>query len=207
MSHALLPAWRWRSLLFAARRRSLIVGLCLWLAGCAVPGHVDEPADSTAFQRVGRFAVTVEQPSGAPDAVQGGFAWLDTGGRLTLDLSNPLGNTLARVVVDRQGASLTYSDGRQEQAAHPDALVARVLGAAVPVGGLRHWLQGRPGPLPAGSLAQDEAGRPTTFVQEGWQVRLQRYDGLGPTLLQLSRSHAGQTIRVRLVISAPAGSP
>jgi hypothetical protein len=32
--------------------------------------------------------------------VQGSFVWRDVGGRLTLDLNNPFGSTLARVQVD-----------------------------------------------------------------------------------------------------------
>src|SRR3546814_9254470 len=68
---------------------------------------------------------------------------LDTGNALTLDLTNPLGNTLARVSVLPGLATLTRSNGEREQAAHPDALVEQVLGSPMPVAGLRDWLQGR----------------------------------------------------------------
>src|SRR5690606_40590682 len=86
---------------FVSRRRQLLGmlgggGLALALAGCAGPARI--VGDGTAFERTGRFAVNVTEAGGAQEAVQGGFAWRDTGRLLRLDLVNPLGTTLARIV-------------------------------------------------------------------------------------------------------------
>lgn len=189
------------------RRVALPVLLLGMIAGCAAPRMISPDAD-TAFQRTGRFAVTVKTFSGAQDAVQGGFAWQDTGSVLTLDLANPLGSTLARVTVRDGVAMLTHSNGAQEYAQDADGLVEKVLGSPVPVSGLRDWLRGRTATDSAHQVQTDgTTGQLAGFVQDGWRVRLSRYDALGPTVLQLNRRDAQRDISVRLAISAQADSP
>lgn len=173
-----------------------VVGVVL--AGCAGPARI--PGDGQAFERTGRFAVNVTEPGVAPEAVQGGFAWRDGGRVLRLDLTNPLGSTLARITVQPSGAVLEHSDGSIETAADADALLSQVVGVAMPVANLRHWLQGRTGAGKVEALQQDSQGRPESFTQEGWRLRLSRYDALGPGLLRLDRRDGGRQISVRLAI-------
>jgi len=181
--------------------RLLTAATVLGLVACASPPTMQGQVEG-AFERAGRFAVHVENRHGEPDAVQGGFAWRDTGKVLWLDLANPLGSTLARVEVRPGQAVLTRSNGETEAAPNPDALVAQVLGSPIPVSGLRDWLRGQPG-RNVGAIAEtDSQGRATRFEQQGWQVNLSRYDELGPRLLQLKRSEADRTINVRLVIDS-----
>src|SRR5690606_34620535 len=122
------------------------------------------------------------------EAVQGGFAWRDTGAQLLLDLANPLGSTLARVSVEPGRATLTRSDGSTETAPDADALVLQVLGGEVPVAGLRYWLRGQAGPAPVQERANDAQGRLSSLRQDGWLVQLSRYDEQGPRQLRLLRS-------------------
>lgn len=186
---------------FASRCRSRLVGLvALTLAGCAAPSLQGQGPEGE-FARSGRFSVSVQESSGQQDGVQGGFVWRDQGRQLVLDLTNPLGSTLARVTVSRSGALLERSNGSRETAQDPDALVEQVLGNPIPVAGLRDWLRGRTGTDAARDVQNDGAGRPESFSQRGWQVRLSRYDDLGPTLLQLNRHDAGRRISVRLAVS------
>ncbi len=189
----------------APSRRRMLAGLAgvtvsLVLVGCAGPARIG--GDSPAFERTGRFAVNVVDAVAAPEAVQGGFAWRDTGRRLQIDLVNPLGTTLARVTVDESRAVLEQADGRTEQARDPDALIARVMGAALPVSNLRDWLRGLPGAGDAQALQRDAAGRATSFTQDGWQVRMSRHDALGPGLLRLERRDGTRQISVRLAMDA-----
>jgi outer membrane lipoprotein LolB len=169
------------------------------MAGCATPSKITSRDAGPSFDRAGRFALSVSYFSGKQDAVQGGFAWHDTGDQLLLDLTNPLGNTLARVKVEPGRATLTRSDGSTEQAEHPDALVELVLGSPIPVAGLRDWLRGQTGNASVAQLVQKN-GQLASFNQNGWRVQLSRYDALGPTLLQLNRNDANRTISVRLVV-------
>lgn len=153
------------------------------------------------LERSGRFALSVMHSNNQQDAVQGGFSWQENDGRLQLDLRNPMGTTLARVYTEPTQAVLVYSDGRQEVAASPDALVDLILGSPVPVSGLRDWMQGiAAASMPITAQRYDEQGRLSQFEQAGWRVNLQRYDDLGPKLLQLNRHEASRSISVRLVI-------
>lgn len=188
----------------SSRRRVLagfvVVAAAAVLAGCAGPARI--AGDGAAFERTGRFAVNVTEAGGAADAVQGGFAWRDTGRQLRLDLVNPLGSTLARIVVEPSGAVLEHADGTTEHAPDADALLAKVVGTALPVSNLRDWLQGRVGAGDATDIERDAQGRPLSFGQGGWQLRLSRYDAAGPGLLRLDRRDGGRRISVRLAMDA-----
>ncbi|QAA92506.1 lipoprotein insertase outer membrane protein LolB [Pollutimonas thiosulfatoxidans] len=171
----------------------------LLLAACATPTRHAQQADGPAFDRAGRFAVSVVYFNGKRDAVQGGFVWRDTGRELLLDLANPLGSTLARVQVLPGRAVLTRSNGQVEHADHPDALVEQALGSPIPVSGLRDWLRGRTGNDPVSDLRKDDGGNIASFTQNGWRVQLSRYDDQGPRLLQMNRNDANRAISARLV--------
>lgn len=177
-------------------------GVTLLLAGCATPSRIDTAAPESVFQRTGRFAVSVQYSDGRQEAVQGGFAWLDTGRVLTLDLANPLGTTLARVQVQPDIAVLTRANGEQNAASDPDALVEQVLGSPIPVAGLRYWLRGRAAGAANVQPTLNAAGQPESFTQDGWRVELLRYDQQGPGLVRLNRAEANRSISVRLVVDA-----
>lgn len=176
------------------------IAVAALLSACATttPSSTDEGEVvlSQSFERGGRFAVTMQEFAGERQAVQGGFTWMEHQGILQIDLTNPMGTVLARVLVMPQGASLQRTDGSMEYAAGPDELVEQLLGSPIPVAYLRTWLQGQT----RVAAERDEQGRPEAFVQDGWRVRLQRYDEKGPRLLQLNRNDAQRDISVRLVI-------
>lgn len=114
-------------------------------------------------------------------------------------MANPLGSTLARVEVNSARALLTRADGSRLSANHPDALIEQVLGSPIPVAGLRDWLQGRTGNHNVTHLEKNAENQIQAFRQDGWRVRLSRYDQYGPQLLQLNRNDAQRDISVRLV--------
>jgi outer membrane lipoprotein LolB len=85
-----------------------------------------------------------------------------------LQLSTPLGNTVALASWTPEGAELRTSDG---QAKYPDldTLTRELLGEALPVAALFDWLNGRPWP------GAPSAPRDGGFEQLGWQVDLARH--------------------------------
>lgn len=170
------------------------------LAACATPQRIS--GSGAAFERVGRFAVTVRAVNTPAQAAQGGFSWRDTGERLRLDLVSPVGNVLAQIQVSPHSAVLVRSNGEREAAADPDTLLAQVWGHAVPVAGLRAWIQGheQPGGGPA-AIQRDAQGRITSLDQDGWQVALSDYDARGPRRVRLSRSDTEGEVRVQLIVN------
>ena len=174
------------------------------LAGCAtplLPVSESAPAESAStLSRSGRFAMKSEVFGKQPQAVQGGFVWLDRGRLLTLDLTNPMGTVLARVEVGPQGALLQESNGTVTRAAHPDALVRQVLGEEIPVSGLRSWMRGLVAPgFSAEDLSRND-GRIARFRQSGWMIELSRYDEQGPRLLVMTRQDGERAVTLRLVV-------
>ncbi len=182
---------RWLRLLAMA-------AVALLLASCATPARIG--GAGPAFERTGRFAVSVRPADGPAQAAQGNFAWRDTGAALRLDLLSPMGGVLARILVEPGLAVLERANGERERAEDPDALLAEVWGEAMPVAGLRAWIQGRPWAGSAlASVRRDGQGRVTQLVQDGWTVSLSDYDDRGPGRLRLARDQAGRRISLQLV--------
>ena len=182
-------------------KRLAAVMALVWLAGCAAPVPQSTKTDQAEFLRYGRFALKAEDFNRDPEAVQGGFTWRDTGVRFSLDLTDPMGSVIARLVVERTGATLTRSNGEQIYAQTPDALMQTVLGQKVPVEGLRNWLRTIKTPLAGMSMVvKDPEGRIQIFEQSGWRVQLSRFDELGPQLLVLTHTEGTKNIAIRLVV-------
>ena len=175
--------------------------LLLGLSGCATQAPTGDAMPEGSLQRIGRFAVKTEQANRVPEAIQGGFVWRDTVTQLTLDLTNPFGSVLARVTVNRNGATLERANGETIQTTTPDSLVDQALGQSLPVQGLRAWLRVQQVPQPGMRvLERDAQGRIVSFEQDGWAARLSNFDALGPRLVSLVRAETGRTMSVRLVI-------
>lgn len=183
-------------------RRYLLIGLLLsLLAACAGPvSQLVSPTD--VFSRAGRFALNYHAPLEKPYAAQGGFSWLDDGQELTIDLNNPMGSIIARVLINENQSILTYANGDIQTAATPDDLLAAIWGHAIPVTGLRYWVQGKT--LPNTLLTdvkRNDNGKLTSFEQLGWQVQLDNYDALGPKKIRLLRLDGQTRLNLRFVIN------
>lgn len=134
-------AWVYRrALLYHAVATAMLV-----LAGCAQSPV--SPALSDGVQRTlwsGRLAVQVQdQPSRSFSAA---FELQGNADRGSLQLSSPLGSTLAQLDWSPQGAQLNTGE-RIEQADSIEALLERGTGAAIPVTALFDWLSGLSTPV------------------------------------------------------------
>lgn len=182
---------------------ALFVSSVTLMSACTLTPKVDSE-QLTEEVRVGRFAVLSydKRDNVNKDAVQGGFVWRDRGRTLDIDLTNPLGNTLARVEVSDFQSVLINSSDQRLVAVSPDDLMARVLdGRPLPVSGLRYWVRGELMPaIQAQNVERDEQGRLVSAYQHGWQINLSAYDVKGPTRLHLIRNEAVERITVRLTI-------
>lgn len=173
-----------------------LLGACATLAPVREAEHVHQ----------GRFSVTAIWPDRTENS-SGRFSLAVHSDGITLDLSSPFGNTLARIDTDRSGARLTAPGANGElqrlQGPNADALAEQALGWPLPVAGIGDWILGRP--EPARPYRTPEAG---TIEQDGWTIRvLDRFGPDGaPRRLTFERPAAANwpAVTVRLVLDEPA---
>ena len=189
-------------------RRGAVATLAAMLAlgGCAAlapdaapPGAAPGPAPS---EWAGRFSALYTQP-GTPGETQnasGRFRLAQRDGKTLLELSTPIGQTIAQAQVDHQGARLTDHQGRHYQATSVESLTEQLFGWRVPVLRLPAWLQGQFGPA-----GQAGPGQNWTGHEAGWELRVENWlDDRSVRTLQLSWPAAGvaadRRLRLRLIV-------
>ena len=166
----------------ATRRGALALmaaGLMV-LSGCAVTPRV--PSTSNAATEVtaqtsrayhGRFSVQYNDQNGQSRNAYGNFDWKETGDTVTLQLRNPLGQTLAIVTSSPSSAMLELPNRAPQTADNVSLLMQNTMGFALPVEGLRYWLQPSPAPTSRARTTMDSSsgsGRLKEIKQDGWTI-------------------------------------
>lgn len=149
-----------------------------------------------AFDLMGRVAVRHDERAFASNV-----RWHHLPDHDEIWLLTPAGQTLAYIVSDSAGATLTGADQSHYSAPDVASLTRRGLGWELPLTRLGWWVRGEPAP---GEVAQnmehDKRGRLVGFTQDGWRVTLvpdlSREDGRLPRRLELAD---GQLV-IRMVI-------
>jgi len=151
---------------------ALLAPLGVLLAACTTLAPLPPPASSETV--TGRMSVKVDATPSAPArSVSATFELQGTPQDGRLDLSTPLGTTIAQARWSGQRATLNTGG---EQRAYPtlDALTQDMLGESLPIVALFDWLRGRAwsGAPSRPSAPPAEAG----FQQLGWDVNLAHFD-------------------------------
>ena len=178
------------------RRRGFLAASVLALAGCASapplpPGGASLSTESWTLQ--GRFSV-----ESGEERVSGSLRWEHRGARDELLLTSPLGQAVARIARDADGAVLELPKQPLRRAPDADALTREALGYTLPVAGLAWWVQARPDPACGFDATRDDAGRLARLRQDGWTIEYQQYAEHPPGYprkLRVSR----EDIEIRLV--------
>jgi outer membrane lipoprotein LolB len=154
------------------RRPVFILALvaAISLAACAITAPPPATSD-TPFDIVGRVAV-----NSAGRAFSSSVRWQHGAGREELWLLTPLGQTVAHIVSEPAGATLTTADQQQYRATSVETLTVKALGWELPLSRLTWWVRGEPvpGTVP-GSAERDERSRLTVLDQDGWHVTFVNY--------------------------------
>jgi outer membrane lipoprotein LolB len=163
-----------------ARRAALAAAAlaALALTGCATPPR---PPVATGAQNAlptagnhaytGRFAVQYSDQLGNARNVYGNFDWQENGDDVSLELRSPLGQTLAIVKSSPREASLELPNRQPQYATDVGELMQNTLGFALPLNGLRYWLQPAPAPAtPATTVRDPDNARITQIRQDGWTI-------------------------------------
>ncbi|HJV95272.1 MAG TPA: outer membrane lipoprotein LolB [Albitalea sp.] len=147
------------------------LGVAALLGGCAGLRAPTEVIGGESLS--GRMTVRVDAtPSTEAHNVTAAFELQGTPEQGRLDLSTPLGTTMARARWSPGRVALVTPQG-ETRFSDLDELTHEVLGESVPVAALFDWLSGRPWPG-AASVATTPPAEPG-FVQLGWVVSLARF--------------------------------
>jgi outer membrane lipoprotein LolB len=157
--------------------RAVAAAGAVLLCACA-PALIERPApasalaaQATTFELTGRLSARHGN-----DALTANFRWTHEGQRDELDLSSPLGQTIARLTGDASGVRLQTPDGRIETASDWAALTTRALGWPLPVEGLAFWIQGMPRDGAPAAVERASDGMPAVLRQDGWSVVYQAFE-------------------------------
>ncbi|MDQ3447109.1 MAG: outer membrane lipoprotein LolB [Pseudomonadota bacterium] len=181
----------------------LLTSLALLTACATLPRA---PADRAY---TGRFAVTTASAE-QRESVSGRFGLEIRGLQQILELSSPLGTTVARIEIEPGAARATGARMQEVRGADADALTEQLLGWPLPVSGLADWIEGRPAPSRVARVER-ESGRIVLLEQDGWTIRLPEYfEVVGatdrPRRLVLERPASGNapSVVLRLIVDEPS---
>lgn len=114
-------------------------------------------------------------------------------------ISGPLGQGIAEIRRNAQGAVLQMASGERAESADANELAQRVFGFALPVDALPDWLSGRPHG-PSARFERDGAGRVSRIQEQGWDIRVLGFSGEPYGHLPRSLSLEWGRVAVRLVV-------
>ena len=152
-------------------RRLTLFAVAAILAGCATTNN------NTAA--VGAYRETIDfdgrlsanyQKDGQPGSVTANFEWAQKPGRIEVTIVSPTGQTVAKIDVTPEQATLTQANQAPRIAKDVDTLSAQALGWSLPVSGLRDWLQGYATDASGKRFAASPA-RNEVFTADGWRLR------------------------------------
>jgi outer membrane lipoprotein LolB len=172
--------------------RGAMLSVALLVAGCA--NRLDASVGPVLS---GRLAVHVDAQPGAPaNSFSSAFELSGDETRGQMRLTSPLGAQLALAQWGDGGVELTTSQGSQ-RFSDLASLSSNVLGAALPLGALTHWLKGQAWP----GAPSEPLGSGQGFRQLGWTIDLARY---APDHLIQAHSDGPPGIDVRAKIDSPS---
>jgi outer membrane lipoprotein LolB len=157
-------------------------------------------ARSASFLLTGRVAV-----KGGKESFSGGVQWRHTGGGDEILLLSPLGQALAQIQLNPDGASLTTSEHQSYYAADVESLTEQVLGWHLPLMGLQYWVQGANSPATGAEMDMDSDGQVVAIRQDGWNIDYANYFPaseayVAQTGTQAQAQAGAQTLRPRLLL-------
>jgi outer membrane lipoprotein LolB len=178
-------------------------------AGCATPPRpgpsLSTSATSLSTQTShayhGRFAVGYTDQYGVARNAYGNFQWQETGETVRLQLLTPLGQTLA--IIESAPGSATLELPNQPPQTAPDVteLMQHALGFALPVDGLRYWLQPSPAPASKAQTEADASGRLAHLTQDGWTIDYIAYaDAPRSAVKRVNLTRATPPLDIKLVL-------
>jgi outer membrane lipoprotein LolB len=190
---------------------ALTAAAAVVLSGCATKPNVPNTSNAatsitaqTSRAYHGRFAVQYNDEYGHQRNAYGNFDWQETGDTVTLQLRNPLGQTLAVVTSSPASATLELPNKQPVNADNVSQLMQSTLGFALPVEGLRYWLQPSAAPTSRAKTTMDASsgnGRLKEIKQDGWTIDYLAYaDAPATGVKRVDLTREDPPLDIKLVI-------
>jgi len=187
--------------------KRLCWGMLALLAGCTTLTPVSEPtpplvqAFIPSFEINGRLSVRHDN-----EGFSGNLHWRHVFGEDEFVVQTPLGQGVARVTQNAQGATLQTADGQMLHAQDAESLTQQALGFRLPLAGLPRWVQGQ-ATSDAAELRHNDDGTLGGLREQGWQIEYSSYESVGHATLPSKLSMENAELKLRLIIDewqAPA---
>ena len=176
-------------------RGIVVLWVALLMSGCAstasVPVAPVQGWPTANWTLQGRIGIQTEAQNAS-----GTLFWQHRERSDELLLTSPLGQGVARIVVNADGASLDMPNQPLRQAADIESLTRETLGYALPVSGLVWWVQALPAPNSAHGIRRDDVGRLAQLKQDGWVIEYHYADAASTRPGKLWVTREGLEIRL-----------
>ena len=202
------------------------LAMALFLTGCArfppVPDATSVDHKLNGFILNGRFSLTQFAHMQAEQRHSGRLYWKyepaavnapEAPASSEILLSSPLGQGIAEIVQDAQGARLSTAEGKTFTAPDAETLTQEVLGYALPLLRLADWIRARPARSDAGETRRDESGRLTHLRLDGWMIDYEYANANPQSLPRRIHAQRPEEFELRLIVDtwqplpAEAGTP
>jgi len=191
--------------------RNWVLGILLFLAGCAGPGFRQEDVTTVIIQPASEQIEVAHEPfvlagrlavNARKHHFSGGIRWQHTRQNDEIYLFSPLGQIVAEISRDQMGVRLITSEPAVYQAQNAEYLTSQVLGWELPLAGMRFWVQGTHFPGTVAEKDLDKNKRTLAIRQDGWRIVYQNYYPARenmpalPRLLEFSR----MDVKMKLIV-------
>lgn len=105
----------------------------------------------------------------------GSTRWRHNSNGNEISMLSPIGGTVAKIMSDSNGITLTTNDGKVLQATDAETLTEQHLGWRLPLSGLPDWVLGRPSQGLVQKLEWDNQGLIAKLEQNGWKIEYLEY--------------------------------
>ncbi len=118
--------------------------------------------------------------------IQGRFSWVSNDQQDSLDFTNPIGITLAKIRIHNGIVELKQLGGLSLQFSNFCDLTEYIFDQRIPMDDMKNWLSGIVNSNnQIANIKRDFFGNPTSFSLNDWQVILSLYDVSGPQFISM----------------------
>ena len=189
----------------------LAFGVSLLLSGCATlkqeapVAEVVSRACHAQIDLAGRFSVRYLRDE-EEHAMHGRFVWVQREYETSVTLLSPLGQVVAKLEIAPGITVMTLSEDDVRAAPNPDALAREALGWALPVSGMRGWLQGCAQTVGGLSFVATPTNK-QVVTQGGWHLAYPAWASsvngdVRPKRIDMQHQGGDDDVSLRLVIDA-----